>query len=85
MTAILFSVGKYLIGWYIGRGTISSVYGAAGSLVALLTWLYYSSLIFFFGAELTQSITEARGTEIRPAGSATWIHPHTGGDSAEEA
>lgn len=72
ITAILFSIGKWLIGWYIARGTISSVYGAAGSLVALLTWLYYSAVIFFFGAELTQAYAKARGADIRPGKYAVW-------------
>ncbi len=54
-TAVLFTIGKLLLGWYLGRGTTTSVYGAAGSLVALLLWVYYSSLIMFFGAEFTQA------------------------------
>jgi membrane protein len=54
-TAVLFTIGKFLLGWYLGRGTTTSVYGAAGSLVALLLWVYYSSLILFFGAEFTQA------------------------------
>lgn len=78
ITAVLFSIGKYLIGWYIGRGTISSVYGAAGSLIALLTWLYYSALIFFFGAELTQSYAQVSGSDIEPSGYADWTKPQEG-------
>jgi membrane protein len=54
-TAVLFTIGKFLLGWYLGRATTTSVYGAAGSLVALLLWVYYSSLIVFFGAEFTQA------------------------------
>lgn len=73
ITAILFVIGRYLIGWYLGRGTVSSVYGAAGSLVVLLTWLYYSALIFFFGAELTQAYGRARGVRLRPNRHAEWI------------
>ena len=53
-TSLLFSVGKFLIGFYLGHSTVASIYGAAGSLVTLLLWVYYSSLMFFFGAELTQ-------------------------------
>lgn len=75
LTAVLFTVGKYLLGWYVGRGTISSVYGAAGSLIAFLTWLYYSALIFFFGAELTQAIARARGDRIMPSRHAEWLDP----------
>ncbi len=73
VTAVLFAIGKHLIGWYIGRGATGSVYGAAGSLIVLLTWLYYSALIFFFGAELTQSISRIRGNRIEPSDYAEWI------------
>src|SRR5262249_52812403 len=54
VTSFLFTIGKTLIGLFIGRSTVASVYGAAGSLVALLIWVYYSTQIFFFGAEFTQ-------------------------------
>ena len=53
-TALLFSLGKYLIGLYLGRSALSSTYGAAGSLIVLLVWIYYSSQVFLFGAEFTQ-------------------------------
>ncbi len=52
LTATLFILGKYFIGLYIGQAALGSAYGAAGSLVVLLVWVYYSSLIFFFGAEV---------------------------------
>ncbi len=54
LTALLFTVGKYLIGLYLGSSTIGSTYGAAGSVVVLLVWIYYSAQIFFFGAEFTR-------------------------------
>jgi membrane protein len=54
VTALLFIVGKTLIGIYLGRTNLASSYGAAGSLVVILLWAYYSSLIFFFGAEFTR-------------------------------
>lgn len=54
VTAVLFALGKTLIGWYLGSAAISSAYGAAGSLVALLLWVYYSAQIFLFGAEFTE-------------------------------
>jgi membrane protein len=57
-TAVLFTIGKFFLGWYLGRATTTSVYGAAGSLVALLLWVYYSSLIVFFGAEFTQAYSK---------------------------
>ena len=54
LTSLLFVVGKTLIGLYLGRTGVASAYGAAGSLVVILLWVYYSSLIFFFGAEFTR-------------------------------
>ncbi|HLK71669.1 MAG TPA: YihY/virulence factor BrkB family protein, partial [Steroidobacteraceae bacterium] len=53
VTACLFDIGKTLIGIYLGKAGIGSTYGAAGSLVAVVVWVYYSSLIFFYGAEIT--------------------------------
>ena len=53
-TAILFSLGKTLIGIYLGNSAVASSFGAAGSLIALLLWVYYSAQIFFFGAEITR-------------------------------
>ena len=53
VSAVLFTLGKVAIGYYIGHASVASPYGAAGSLVALLVWVYYSSLIVFFGAEFT--------------------------------
>jgi membrane protein len=53
-TAGLFSVGKYAIGLYLGNSGVASSFGAAGSVIALLLWVYYSSLIFFLGAEFTR-------------------------------
>jgi membrane protein len=53
ITTLLFTAGKYLIGLYLGSSTISSAYGAAGSLVVILVWIYYSTVIFLFGAEFT--------------------------------
>lgn len=54
LTSVLFSIGKFLIGLYLGSSTFTSTYGAAASLVILFVWIYYSGLILFFGAELTQ-------------------------------
>lgn len=61
LTAILFVIGQYLLAWYLGRASTASVYGAAGSLVVVLLWLYYASQIFFFGAEFTRVSAERRG------------------------
>jgi membrane protein len=54
VTAVLFTLGKTLIGLYLGRSTAGSVYGAAGSLIVILLWVYYSAQIVFFGAEFTK-------------------------------
>jgi membrane protein len=51
MTAIFFAIGKWALGLYLGSGSAASAYGAAGSLITLLLWIYYSAMIFFFGAE----------------------------------
>jgi membrane protein len=64
VTAILFSVGKLGIGVYLGSSGLASSYGAAGSLAVLLVWLYYSSQIFLFGAELTQAHAALLGSHI---------------------
>ncbi len=58
-TALLFTVGKLLLGLYLGKASFGSTYGAAGSLVALIVWIYYSAQIFFFGAEFTHVYAEA--------------------------
>ena len=61
LTAALFAVGKLVVGLYIGRAGVGSTYGAAGSLVALLVWVYYSSQIFLFGAELIHCFSRQHG------------------------
>ncbi|MET0502074.1 MAG: YihY/virulence factor BrkB family protein [Candidatus Binatia bacterium] len=66
-TSFLFSFGKFLIGFYLGHSTVTSIYGAAGSLVTLLLWVYYSSLMFFFGAELTQVYATRYGSKVTSA------------------
>jgi membrane protein len=65
VTACLFSVGKLLIGFYLGRSSLSSAYGAAGSVMVLLLWIYYSSQIFLLGAEFTHVYTYAVGSRSR--------------------
>jgi len=52
-TAVLFTIGKFVLGFYLGKASVGSAYGAAGSLVAVIVWVYYSAQIFFFGAEFT--------------------------------
>jgi len=63
ITALLFSVGKSLIGWYLGSSAIASSYGAAGGLIVLLLWVYYSAQIFLFGAELTHTYAVRHGSK----------------------
>jgi len=67
ITAVLFSIGKFLIGWYLARLVIESAYGAAGSFVLLLVWTYYSAQIFLFGAEVTQAYARQLGSTVRAA------------------
>ena len=66
MTAVLFGVGKWALGFYLGSGTAGSAYGAASSLITLLLWVYYSSQILLFGAEFTQVYAERAGRELKP-------------------
>ena len=66
MTALLFTIGKFAIGLYLGRGSLGSAYGAAGSLIVFLAWVFYSAQILLFGAELTQVYARKRGRSIRP-------------------
>lgn len=66
VTAVLFVVGKFLIGFYLGRSNPGEAFGAAGSLAVMLVWIYYSSMILLFGAEFTQAWAEARGAGIAP-------------------
>lgn len=69
-TAVLFSVGRVALSWYVGRSATVSPFGAAGSLVALIVWVYYSAQILFFGAEFTQVFATRYGSRIVPAGNA---------------
>jgi membrane protein len=65
VTAILFTAGKFAIGYYIGKSGVTSAYGAAGSIVTILLWIYYSSLILLFGAEFTKTYAESRGSRAQ--------------------
>lgn len=67
VTAVLFTVGRAGLGWYVGRASTTSAFGAAGSLVALIVWVYYSAQILFMGAEFTQVYAARRGAGIRPS------------------
>ncbi|CAN5663024.1 YihY/virulence factor BrkB family protein [soil metagenome] len=65
-TALLFMLGKFAISFYIGKSNIGSTYGTAGSLVVLLLWVYYSSIILYFGAEFTKAYAIQYGEPIHP-------------------
>lgn len=67
ITALLFNFGKFLIGLYLGNSSIGSTYGAAGSLVVILIWVFYSAQILLIGAEFTQVYSKYRGTPLRPS------------------
>lgn len=66
ITALLFTIGKFLIGLYLGQGSLGSTYGAAGSLIVFLAWVFYSAQILLFGAEFTQVYARKYGRKIRP-------------------
>ena len=63
-TALLFAIGRQVIGLYLGYFTVGSAYGAAGSLIVVLLWVYYSAQIFFFGAELTQVLVRRHAAAV---------------------
>ena len=62
-TAMFFTIGKTLIGLYLGKSSVGSTYGAAGSVIVVIVWVYYSAQIFFFGAEFTHAYTERRSPD----------------------
>lgn len=70
MTALLFTIGKSLLGVYLGKASFNSSYGAAGSLVVLVVWVYYSAQILFLGAEFTQVQARHRGRPLKPTNKA---------------
>lgn len=87
VTAVLFMLGKLGISFYIGQSDVGSTYGAAGSLVILLLWTYYSSIILYFGAEFTKAWAIAYGHEIHPnhyAVTMKEIEVETGNGSIQE-
>src|SRR6202044_429098 len=66
LTAILFALGKFVLGLYLGSGAAGSAYGAASSLITLLLWIYYAAQILLFGAEFTQVYANTYGTRVEP-------------------
>jgi membrane protein len=82
ITATLFTIGKSLIGWYLGTTAASSSYGAAGALILILLWCYYCAQIFLFGAELTRAIAGRSAAPGPPAPSGeapNLVREHRGG------
>lgn len=75
-TALLFTLGKYLIGLYVTHVNIGSAYGAAGTVLVLLTWVFYSSIIILFGAEFTKVYAKTFGQEIKPSSYAVRMEMH---------
>src|ERR1051325_6701021 len=80
-TALLFSAGKELLALYLGRASTASAYGAAGSVIIVLMWVYYASVILFFGAEFTQVYAKQTGTAIVPS---EFAEPVTQQERAEQ-
>lgn len=75
VTSLLFIVGKYAIGLYLGNANVGVAYGTAGSLIVILAWIFYASLIFFFGAEFTQVYTRRYGTRVDTLNGAIIVQP----------
>ena len=73
-TALFFTIGKTLIGLYLGKSSIGSAYGAAGSLIVVIVWVYYSAQIFFFGAEFTHAYAEFH--QLGAQDSSRSVEPH---------
>ena len=71
-TALLFMFGKFAISFYLGTRNIGNTYGAAGSIVIILLWVYYSAIILYFGAAFTKHYAQARGRRIYPNNYAVW-------------
>jgi membrane protein len=72
-TALLFMGGKFLIGYYLGHSKLSSTYGAAGSVIVMLLWVYYSAIILYFGAVFTHVYAVHTGSMIYPSNYAVWV------------
>jgi membrane protein len=75
-TSLLFTIGKLLIGLYLGNSAVGSAYGAAGSVLVILVWVYYSAQIFLFGAEFTFVYSNRYGSRIQPSQYAVFIEEH---------
>ncbi len=83
VTAVLFTAGKYLIGWALGSANLNVMYGATGSVVIFILWVFYSSIIFFFGAEITQQFAEHYNYDIKPKDYAVQIEIQEVGEKSK--
>jgi membrane protein len=84
LTAVLFTLGKTAIGVYLGRASVGSAYGAAGSMVVLLVWVYYSALIMFFGAEFTHAWATRQGGVTPQPHAVSGAAPQTKSEAATD-
>ncbi len=73
ITAIFFTLGKLAIGFYLGKSNLTTLYGAAGSIIIIMVWVYYSSIILYLGAEFTKVYAKLYGGKIQPNEYAEWI------------
>ena len=73
LTAILFTLGKLGIGYYVGRSKLDDLYGAAASIIILMVWVYYSAIILYIGAAFTKVYARHYGGKIRPNQYAVWV------------
>lgn len=85
VTALLFTVGQFLLGLYLGRKSFTSTYGVAGSFVMILVWIYYSAQIFLFGAEITQVYAHRHGRKVQPADDAVPVRKSRGSRERKSA
>jgi membrane protein len=86
VTALLFNLGKFALGLYLGHASLGSPYGAAGSIIVLVVWVYYAAQILLLGAEFTQVYARRRGDKIEPSAHATRVVVHRiEGDTDDEA
>lgn len=84
-TAVLFLIGKTLISVYLSKSSLATAYGAAGSVIILLVWVYYSSILLYFGAEFTRAYAFRYGRNIRPNNYSEWIDPSVGANPESES
>lgn len=85
ITAVLFTLGKYLIGLYLGQASVGSAYGAAGSAVVFMVWVYYASLILLLGAAVTKTVARYRGHPVIPSAHARSLGAARSGGSQQKA